>query len=210
MRAFTSAIIGFVLALAPLAVVSAPALERALTPQETQLIQQINEHNSAIRTMAGRFQQINSQGKRTEGTFYLDRPNRIAFRYAPPSRESIVSVGRGFYILNRREKTTKAYPQDQIPLRQFLKDRIDLFSANIRDVVTTDTNVSVTISDNTAIGVVDVALVFDRASKDLVQWTLTEPSGAELTFSLFDVVKNKTIPKAMFYIDPTYRSLNAQ
>lgn len=208
MRALYSALIGFALMLAPVGG-GAMALERQLTPEETQLIQQINQHNSAIRTMAGRFQQINSRGQRTEGTFYLDRPNKIAFRYGPPSREEIISVGRGFYIQDRREKTTKAYPQDQIPLRQFLKDKIDLFSANIRDVVTTDSNVSVTISDNTAVGVVDVALVFDKQSKDLVQWTLTEPNGSELTFSLYDVVKNQKIPDVIFRIDPTYRSLNA-
>src|SRR5699024_686944 len=82
--------------------VPALALDRALTPEEQQLIADIGAHNSAIRTMAGRFLQIDTNGGRTEGTFFLERPNKVAFRYAPPSREEIVSIGKGFYVLNRK------------------------------------------------------------------------------------------------------------
>ena len=107
------------------------ALDRLLTPQEEQLITEINAHNTAIRTMAGRFLQIDGQNQRTEGTFYLQRPDKIAFRYAPPSHEQIVSVGRGFYVLDRKEHTSYAYPQDQVPLRQFLTDNIKIMNNNI-------------------------------------------------------------------------------
>ena len=194
-----------VLLIVPLAG-NALALDRVLSPEEEQLVRDIGAHNSAIRTMAGRFLQIDNQGGRLEGTFFLERPNKINFRYAPPSREEIVSVGRGFYIINRREKTKSAYPQDQIPLRQFLADEIDLFSANIVDLISTDDFVSIIIADETAIGTVEVSLIFEIASKELKQWTLTEPSGAELTFSLYDVEKNIRLRKSQFYIDPTYKS----
>lgn len=184
----------------------AQALDRLLTPEEEQLIREINAHNTAIDTMVGRFLQIDTQGGRTEGTFYIDRPGKVRFRYAPPSREEIISVGRGFYVIDRRERTQYAYPQDQVPLRQFLGEEINLFTANIVDVVSSDDFISITISDDTPIGIVEVALIFDIESKDLKQWTLTEPSGAELTFSLYDVATNIEIPKSYFYIDPTYKA----
>lgn len=183
------------------------ALDRAVTPEEQQLIAEINAHNSAIRTMVGRFLQINSAGERIEGTFYLERPNKIKFRYNPPSREEIVSVGRGFYVVDRKEQTQYAYPQDKIPLRQFLNDNIDFFKTNIVDLTRADNYFSITISDDTPAGVVQVSLIFDIASKDLAQWTLVEPNGGQLTFSLFDVQKDVEIPKSFFYIDPTYRSV---
>ncbi|CDP52257.1 LolA family protein [Paradevosia shaoguanensis] len=183
------------------------ALDRALTPEETQLIQQIGAHNSAIRTMAGRFLQVDSQGGRTEGTFFLERPNKVRFRYNPPSREEIISVGRGFYVINRKDQTQYAYPQDRIPLRNFLGDKIDLLTANIVDVTSSDAYMAVTISDDTPIGVVQVGLIFDKQTLDLAQWTLTEPSGAELTFSLYDIQKDVQIPKSYFYIDPTYKAV---
>jgi outer membrane lipoprotein-sorting protein len=179
---------------------------RRLTPEETQLITDISAHNSAITTMAGRFLQIDTQGTRIEGTFYLQRPGKIRFRYNPPSREEIISVGRGFYVIDRKEKTQYAYPQDKVPLRQFLDQNINLFASNIVDYHQSKDYVSVTLSDDTPAGTVRVALVFDIESKDLVQWVLTDPSGSTLTFSLYDVQKDIEIPKSYFYLDPTYAS----
>ncbi len=199
----------FILAIFALGALSpASALERTLTQEEVDLIRAISEHNTQIRTMAGRFLQIDGAGGRTEGTFFLERPNKIRFRYAPPSREEIVSVGRGFYVINRQERTKYAYPQDKVPLRQFLADEIDLLSANISDVVTTDSFISITIFDESPVGTVQVALIFEIESLELWQWTLVEPNGGELTFSLYDVIKDVEIPRSFFYIDASYTSPN--
>ena len=184
------------------------ALDRALSPEEQQLIANINQHNSAIRTMAGRFLQIDTNGGRTEGTFFLERPDKVRFRYNPPSREEIVSVGRGFYVLNRKDETYYAYPQDTIPLRQFLGDNIDLLSANVVNITNSDGYMSVTVVDETVAGTVQVSLIFDTQTLDLAQWSLVEPSGAELTFSLYDVEKGVDIPRAFFSIPATYTGLD--
>ena len=183
------------------------ALDRALTAQEQQLIADIGSYNSAIRSMVGRYLQIDTNGGRTEGTFFLERPDKVAFRYAPPSREEIVSVGRGFYVLNRKDETYYAYPQDTIPLRQFLGDQINLLDANVLDVTTADGYITITVVDETVAGTVQVSLIFDTDSKDLVQWSLVEPSGAELTFSLYDVEKDVQIPPAFFSIPATYKAV---
>jgi len=154
----------------------------------------------------GRFIQISTTGEKIEGTFYLQRPDKVRFRYNPPSHEEIISVGRGFYVIDRKEQTQYAYPQDKVPLRQFLTDKIDLLSANIIDVVQSDTYATITLSDDTPEGTVQVALIFDKGTKDLAQWVLTEPSGEELTFSLYDIEKNVQIPKSFFYLDPTWKA----
>ncbi|WP_332701368.1 LolA family protein [Devosia sp.] len=187
--------------------VPAWALDRALTPEEQQLITDIGAHNSAIRSMVGRFLQIDTNGGRTEGTFFLERPDKIAFRYAPPSREEIVSIGRGFYVLNRRDETYYAYPQDSIPLRQFLGDEVDLLNANVVEVTNSDGYMAITVIDETIAGTVQVSLIFDTDSKELAQWSLVEPSGAELTFSLYDVEKDVEIPRAFFSIPANYKPL---
>jgi outer membrane lipoprotein-sorting protein len=183
------------------------ALDRQLTADETKLINDISAHNTAIRTMAGRFLQIDSAGGRIEGTFYLQRPDKVRFRYNPPSRQEIISVGRGFYVVDRKEQTQYAYPQDRIPLRNFLGDKIDLLTSNIVDVATSDGYMTVTVSDDTPIGTVQVGLTFGTDSLDLKQWNLVEPSGEQLTFSLYDIEKDVDIPKSFFYIDPTYKAL---
>jgi outer membrane lipoprotein-sorting protein len=199
-------LLGVAAALAP--VLPALGQGRALSPEEQQLINEINVHNSAIRTMAGRFLQIDTNGGRTEGTFFLERPDKVRFRYNPPSREEIVSVGRGFYVLNRQDETYYAYPQDTIPLRQFLGDNINLLNANVVDVTTSDGYMSITVVDQTVAGTVQVSLIFDVDTKDLAQWSLVEPSGAELTFSLYDVEKGVDIPRSYFSIPATYKGVD--
>jgi outer membrane lipoprotein-sorting protein len=196
------------LAAAP-AVFAQDAEPRRLTEEELALIREINARNSAVKTMVGRFLQIDTQGQRIEGTFYIERPGKVLFRYNPPSSEQIVSVGRGFYVIDRKEQTRYAYPQDKVPLRQFLDSEIDLLKANVVAVAHSDDYFSITLQDDTPAGIVKVALVFDRESKDLKQWVLTQPSGAELTFSLYDVEMGVEIPKSFFYIDPTFRAVSA-
>lgn len=181
---------------------------RRLTEEEIALINQISATNSAIKTMVGRFLQIDTQGQKIEGTFFLERPGKVLFRYNPPSYEQIISVGRGFYVVDRKEKTQYAYPQDKIPLREFLNEQIDLLRSNIVAIDQSDDYLSLTLQDDTPAGVVMVDLVFDKETSDLRQWVLTEPSGAQLTFSLYDVEKNVEIPRTFFSIDATYRAVD--
>ena len=181
---------------------------RQLTQEEIDLINQISAHNTAIRTMVGRFLQIDTQGQKIEGTFFLQRPGKVLFRYNPPSYEQIVSVGRGFYVVDRKEKTQYAYPQDKVPLREFLSDDIDLMKSNIVAIAQSDDYLSLTLQDDTPAGIVQVELVFDKETFDLKQWVLTEPSGGQLTFSLYDVEKGVEIPSTFFSIDATYRAVD--
>ena len=174
---------------------------RRLTPEEIELINAISVHNSGITTMAGRFNQIDTKGYRAEGTFYLQRPGKIRFRYDPPSREEIMSIGQGFYVIDRKEKTQYAYPQDKIPLRQFLDSQIDLLRAGLVAIDHSDTYVELTLQDETPAGTVRIGLVFDKDTKELVQWVLHSPDGSELTFSLYDVEKGVDIPAAYFYLN---------
>ena len=174
---------------------------RRLTEEEVALINDISAHNTTITTMAGRFLQIDTQGARIEGTFGLQRPRKIRFRYNPPSREEIMSIGSGFYVIDRKEKTQYVYPQDKVPLRQFLSDKIDLLHAGLVAIDHSDSYVELTLQEETPAGTVRVALVFDKDTKDLVQWVLASPDGSELTFSLFDVEKGVDIPATFFYLN---------
>lgn len=192
-------------ALLSLSVVSGGfALDRALSEKEIEIITDLSAHHSAIEQMAGRFLQLDSAGNRTEGIFYLKRPNKIRFKYAPPSYEEVISVGNGFYVIDRKEETKFAYPQQRVPLRQFLDDKIDLFSANITEVVLTEEMIAITVSDDTLAGPVSITMIFNLETKDIAQWTLIEPNGNEVTFSIYDTTLDIDIPRAYFYV-PDYK-----
>ena len=174
---------------------------RRLTEEEVAEINDISAYNSTITTMAGRFNQIDTQGYRAEGVFYLERPGKIRFRYDPPSRQEIMSIGQGFYVIDRKEKTQYAYPQDKVPLRQFLDSEIDLLHAGLVAIDQSDDYLDLTLQDETPAGTVRIALIFDKTTQELVQWVLTSPDGSELTFSLYDVEKDVDIPAAYFYLN---------
>jgi outer membrane lipoprotein-sorting protein len=174
---------------------------RRLTEEEVALINEISAYNSTITTMAGRFNQIDTQGYRAEGTFYLERPGKIRFRYDPPSREEIMSIGQGFYVIDRKEKTQYAYPQDKVPLRQFLDSKIDLLNAGLVAIEHSTDYLTLTLQDETPAGTVRIDLVFDKTSKDLVQWVLHSPDGSELSFSIYDIEKGVDIPASYFYLN---------
>lgn len=184
------------------------APELILSEADRLLINAISAHHSGIDTMVGKFLQIDEQGGRLEGVFYLDRPDKVRFRYAPPSFDEIISTGRGFYVVDRKARTRSVYPQDQVPLRQFLTDHIDLLSANLTDVVRTDEMIALSLADDTPIGQVKVTLVFEIATNDLRQWSLTEPNGGQLTFSIYETITGIAIPARYFSIDPTLIDTN--
>ena len=87
-------------------------------------------------------------------------------------------------------------------------DKIDLLNANVLDVTTSDGYMAITVVDETVAGTVQVSLIFDVETKDLSQWSLVEPSGAELTFSLYDVEKDVEIPRSYFSIPATYKGVD--
>jgi len=202
MRSIAKALIALTLFLGM--ATASSSLERPLTEEEIQIITDISQHHSGVEQMAGRFLQLDSGGNRSEGIFYLKRPNKIRFKYAPPSYEEVLSVGKGFYVINRKEQSKFAYPQSRVPLRQFLSDEIDLFSANITEVVKTEEMIAVGVSDETPAGPVSVTMIFNLETKEIEQWTLTEPNGNEVTFSIYDTTTEIDIPKAYFYL-PDYK-----
>src|ERR1700722_7417580 len=48
---------------------------------------------NAIHTLEGGFVQIGPEGQIDQGTFYIQKPGRMRFEYAPPSPTLIVSDG---------------------------------------------------------------------------------------------------------------------
>ena len=83
-----------------------------------------------------------------------------------------------------REKEAKLLSSLSVKIRASIEAIKRDETANLVAIAQSDDYVSLTLQDDTPRGVVRVALVFDTESKDLKQWTLTEPSSNELTFSL--------------------------
>lgn len=140
-----------------------------------------------LTTDKGRFTQTDSRGAVTTGTFWLQRPGKARFEYAPPSGLVIASDGRLVSVVDRRLRTIHSYPLGFTPLSLFLARDIRL-----------DKGVAVVAVDHRADGfsitAVDahrrnqgkIALDFAAAPVALIGWTVTDPRGRSVHVSLAD------------------------
>lgn len=75
------------------AVEAAPGPTPLIGDQETKAVQRINAYFNGITNLQGSFDQVNSTNKHATGRFYVQRPGKIRFDYAPPSSLRIVADG---------------------------------------------------------------------------------------------------------------------
>ena len=89
-------------------------------------MERINAYFNGITNLQGSFEQIDSTNKRTTGRFYVQRPGKIRFDYAPPSALSIVADGISSPSRIPTCKTVEKYPIQSTPFRLLLADAVDL------------------------------------------------------------------------------------
>lgn len=115
------------LALAPaaLAALPMPALAQpALSDENQALLDRARAYLEGLRSVRGRFNQVDSGGRRSSGAFSLKRPNRCRFDYDAPSGLIVAADGSRVQMWDRRLHTFNAVMIGATPLDLFLGDRI--------------------------------------------------------------------------------------
>lgn len=149
--------------------------------------QQIADHFSSVRTMAGEFVQFGPSGEQTGGKFYIERPGKLLFLYENPSPIRVVADGQSVVVNNTKLKTWEVYPLGKTPLRVLLGDRIDLSGSAVRSVTEADDLTTVVIDDKQVFGDSEITMMFDPSTYDLRQWTVRDAQGKDTTVMIFNV-----------------------
>ncbi len=103
-----------------------------LTSEQTASIQEISAYINGFTTLQGEFTQISPKGNISTGVFYISKPGKMRFEYAPPNPFLIVSDGKWLTVKNREKEKGDQYPLSQTPLRLVLNQDVDLIrEANI-------------------------------------------------------------------------------
>ena len=165
------------------------------------IAQQIADHFSSVRSMTGEFVQFGPRGEQTGGTFALKRPGKIRFDYEAPAAYRVVSDGSHVLLNNEKLKTYETYPLSKTPLKLLLDDRIDLSKASIDDVKADEDIATVKMSDKSVFGNARITMVFDTATSELRQWTITDQQGKDTTVMIFNVKQDVPLQEAAFAID---------
>ena len=100
----------------------------ALSADQKAALLKVNAYLNGLRVMSGSFTQVNPDGTRSTGQFWISKPGKMRFQYAPPSPVELVADGRSLAVRDRKLRTQDLYFISQTPLRFLLADQVDLIS----------------------------------------------------------------------------------
>jgi outer membrane lipoprotein-sorting protein len=165
----------------------------------------VSAYLSSLQTLVGNFVQVGSDGSKTKGDFYIQKPGKVRFEYDDPSPISIIADGSSVAVRDRKLATQDIYPLSQTPLRYLLSDRIDLLKdTNVVSVTADDLFISVTIEEKQPlVGTSRMMLMIGAKDGQLKQWTVTDPQGYDTTVAVYNLDASKKLDPSMFKIDFT-------
>jgi hypothetical protein len=126
-------------------------------------LQQLNSYLNNIRDMKGEFTQTSPRGQVANGVFYISKPGKMRFEYAPPSPLLVVSDGSWVTVKNTKRNRDDQYPLSTTPLKLVLSDQVNLFEqAIILNVEHRDNLSAITMQEKGQLVAGQLTMVFDR------------------------------------------------
>lgn len=160
-----------------------------ITPEQASAIQSITDYINSFKELQGEFTQISPKGNMSRGVFFISKPGKMRFEYAPPNPFLIVADGTWLTIKNRDKEKGDQFPLSETPLRLVLADKVDLLNdTRILGFDDTDGLTSVTLEDKGSSVGGQLILVFDQKRKELQQWVVIDGKGRRTTVSLENIV----------------------
>ena len=165
----------------------------------------VSTYLSSLQTLVGNFVQVASDGSKTKGDFYIQKPGKLRFEYDAPSQIAVVADGSSLVVRDTKLATQDVYPLSQTPLRFLLSDRIDLLKdTNVVSITADDVFVSVTIEEkNLLVGTSRLMLMIGTKDGQLKQWTVTDPQGYDTTVAVYNLDTSRKVDPGLFKIDFT-------
>lgn len=173
-----------------------------LTDEQIAQVRQINAYFNGLDSVRGRFTQLGPDGDFSEGAFFLSRPGKMRFEYAPPNPILVIADGFWVGIEDRKLKSTQKYPLATTPLSLLLADKVDLFSqARIISVEDRGGDVAVRVAARSGTTPGELTLVFGGPDFSLKSWIVVDAQGLRTEVSLFDLVRGARLEPKLFWIN---------
>src|SRR5436190_2062098 len=181
----------------------ASAKATAFDVKQRALLEKISGYLSGVQTLVGSFVQVGPDGRRVEGSFYIQKPGKVRFAYNPPSPIEIIADGSAVVVRDRSLDTQDFYPLSQTPLRYLLVDHIDLLrDTDAVSVSADDTFITVVIEETKlVVGTNRLMIMFDAKNLQLKQWTVTDPQGLDTTVAIYNVDSGRKPDPNLFVIN---------
>jgi outer membrane lipoprotein-sorting protein len=172
-------------------------------PEQIAVIDKINGYFNHMINLEGTFLQTDNDEKRKKGRFYIERPGKLRFDYALPSKQKIISDGKYLAIEDHDLNTTDRYPIDSTPFRLLLTKTVDL----IRDARIIALDVAkdvaiITVEDKASDTGGQIRLFFDWPELRLREWIISDPQGLNTRIQVADLELNKAVKPEVFKFSP--------
>jgi outer membrane lipoprotein-sorting protein len=192
-----------------LVVSDGPALAMSLSPEEMSTVEEVSSYFNSFKTLQGEFTQVSPQGRVSAGVFFLSKPGRLRFEYAPPNPFLVVSDGSWVVIENRKQKTTDQYPLAATPLKLLLAEEINLLEqAEVKSVETSEGVSTIAVEDRNKLIPGRLVLVYDNNRKELSQWIVEDARGKRTTISLANLETGVDPDPKLFVVKIAKRKSN--
>lgn len=168
------------------------------------IIDRVGKALTDVRTVQGKFDQVDARGGSSSGAFYINRPGKIRFEYTLPEPVFIVSDGASVSIEEPRRQSYDAVPLSSTPLHLFLRSNVDLKrDGSVTDVASSGGSHFVTLVDRTGEAEGKMILEFRASDFELLGWRSIDGTGAETRVKLSDTKKNVSLKPSLFIVkDP--------
>jgi outer membrane lipoprotein-sorting protein len=189
------------------AVEAAPGPTPLIGDQQDKAVQRINAYFNSITNLQGSFDQVDSASKHATGRFYVQRPGKIRFDYAPPSALRIVADGAFLAIEDSDLKTVEKYPIKSTPFRLLLADAVDLGrDARVVGVESQEGTLAISLEDKSGDASGSIKLVFDNGPDlQLKEWQITDAQGLTTQVTVNDVVSGRKVAADFFTSTDTFQ-----
>ncbi|RBP06452.1 outer membrane lipoprotein-sorting protein [Roseiarcus fermentans] len=187
----------------PVKLAKAPKSGPTANLSAADAVARANAWLDAARVITADFVQIAPGGKRSEGQLTVQRPGKMAFKYADPARFEVIADGRSVAIIDHKLNTQDEYFIGQTPLKFLLADHIDLArDTQVLSVAQDEKAVTIEIEDKAALGgSAHLELIFDPATFALKQWTVIDAQGYQTVVTLFNLDLATQPDPDLFHID---------
>jgi len=190
-------------AAAPSKQLSVPSIRPTFSDSDRADLKRVSTYLNTLRTVQGRFTQVNNDGKTVQGQFYLKKPGRIRFEYDKPNPNLVVADGTTLAVQNGSLKTTDRYPITNSPLRLLLSDDMDLsLDPRVSAIKHEEGAILVTARENSGPSAGSITLTFadSGGTLELRQWDVVDAQAAHTTIVLTEMRPVADIPASLFII----------
>ena len=182
-------------------IVAAVQTDQDRAPQS--VAERVSQYWNAVQMLSGTFVQVDPDGSRKTGDFYMQKPGRVRFEYDAPVPLELIANGQSVAVRDRKLNTQDITPLSQTPLRFLLAQNVDLArDPHVVGVYQDKMFVTVVMEEKVPmLGTYRLMLLFDAKDYTLKQWVVTDPQGYDTSVAIRNLDYTRRLDPKLFVIN---------